>query len=130
MKTFPRGLSRFIILYLALFFVKIVLNINFNDENLASNIFGVIFLAGVLGGIVFLLLKVSGDLPAPSNYRTLKVFTSALAVLLTILAVSLLLYSMILIFALEKDFLWGLFTLVAGVIMIVYAVMSLILRSR
>jgi hypothetical protein len=115
---------------LVLFFVKIVLIINFNDENLASNIYGVIFLAGVLGGIVFLLLKVSGDLPAPSDYRKLKVFTNVLAVLLMILAIPLVLYSIVIVFTLEKDFLWGLFTLAAGVIMIVFAVMLLILRSR
>jgi len=130
MNRFFRTSSRIIAVYLALLFIKIGLSVNFNDDQLVSNIFGLVFLGAVLGGIIFLLVKVTGELPSPALNRKFRVFFPALAISLTLVGIPLLLYGIILIFVFEKDFLWAVCTLGVSTIMILFAGMSLMAFSK
>ena len=121
--------SRLILFYLVLFFIWIVLKINFN-EDLAGNIFGTVFLGGMLGGVAFLLVTVTKGLLSGTRNRRMNVFLKALAVLLFIMGLPLLGYGIAQVFVFQNEFLWGLLTFCASVIMILYAVLSLVLYRR
>lgn len=121
--------SRLILFYLVLFFVWIVLKINFN-EDLAGNIFGTVFLGGMLGGVAFLLVTVTNGLLSGTRNRRMNVFLKALAVLLFIMGLPLLGYGIAQVFVFQNEFLWGLLTFCASVIMILYAILSLVLYRR
>ena len=121
--------SRFIILYLVLFFIWIVLKINFN-EDLAGNIFGTVFLGAMLGGLAFLLITVTKGLLSDTHNRRMDVFLKALAVLLFIMGLPLLGYGIAQVFVFQNEFLWGLLTLCASVIMILYAILSLVIYRK
>jgi hypothetical protein len=117
--------SRLIAGYLVLFFVWIVLKINFN-EDLAGNIFGSVFLGAVLGGVVFLLVTVTKGLLSDTHNRRMDVFLKVLATLLFIIGLPLLGYGIVQVFVTQNDFLWGLLTLCASAIMILYAILALV----
>ena len=121
--------SRLILFYLVLFFVWIVLKINFN-EDLAGNIFGTVFLGAFLGGVAFLLVTVTKGLLSGTRNRRMNVFLKALAVLLFIMGLPLLGYGIAQVFVFQNEFLWGLLTFCASVIMILYAILSLVLYRR
>ena len=121
--------SRLILFYLVLFFIWIVLKINFN-EDLAGNIFGTVFLGAMLGGLAFLLITVTKGLLSDTHNRRMDVFLKALAVLLFIMGLPLLGYGIAQVFVFQNEFLWGLFTFCASMIMILYAILSLVLYRR
>ncbi len=121
--------SRLILFYLVLFFIWIVLKINFN-EDLAGNIFGTVFLGAFLGGVAFLLVTVTKGLLSGTRNRRMNVFLKALAVLLFIMGLPLLGYGIAQVFVFQNEFLWGLLTFCASVIMILYAILSLVLYRR
>ena len=121
--------SRLILFYLVLFFIWIVLKINFN-EDLAGNIFGTVFLGGMLGGVAVLLVTVTKGLLSGTRNRRMNVFLKALAVLLFIMGLPLLGYGIAQVFVFQNEFLWGLLTFCASVIMILYAILSLVLYRR
>ena len=129
MNSFMLTSSRLILFYLVLFFVWIVLKINFN-EDLAGNIFGTVFLGGMLGGVAFLLVTVTNGLLSGTRNRRMNVFLKALAVLLFIMGLPLLGYGIAQVFVFQNEFLWGLLTFCASVIMILYAILSLVLYRR
>lgn len=121
--------SRLILFYLVLFFIWIVLKINFN-EDLAGNIFGTVFLGGMLGGVAFLLVTVTKGLLSGTRNRRMNVFLKALSVLLFIMGLPLLGYGIAQVFVFQNEFLWGLFTFCSSMIMILYAILSLVLYRR
>ncbi|NUM82399.1 hypothetical protein HUU42_16515 [bacterium] len=95
-----------------------------------SDMFALVFLASVLGAIIFLLVKITNELPAPSANRKIRVFSNALIIVMVIIGVPLLVYGISLVFILDNDFLWGLLTLAASGLMIVFAVLTKIVFSR
>lgn len=121
--------SRLILFYLVLFFIWIVLKINFN-EDLAGNIFGTVFLGAFLGGVAFLLVTVTKGLLSGTRNRRMDVFLKALAVLLFIMGLPLLGYGIAQVFVFHNEFLWGLLTFCVSVIMILYAILSLVVYRR
>ena len=129
MNKFLHTSSRLIIIYLVLFFIWIVLKINFN-EDLAGNIFGTVFLGAVLGGVAFLLITVTKGLISDTHDRRMNVFLKALAVLLFILGLPLLGYGTVQVFVTQNEFLWGLLTFSASVIMMLFAILSLVVYRK
>lgn len=129
MNKFLHTSSRLIIIYLVLFFIWIVLKINFN-EDLAGNIFGTVFLGAVLGGVAFLLITVTKGLISDTHDRRMNVFLKALSVLLFILGLPLLGYGTVQVFVTQNEFLWGLLTFSASVIMMLFAILSLVVYRK
>ncbi len=128
LNEFLRISSKLVAMYLTLLFIKIVLNIDYTGENLVSNIFGTVFLAATMGGVIFLLFFVTKE-PSPSaSYRQMKVLSRVLAVLLIMTSVLLLLYGSSLVFLLQKDFLWGFLTIGAGLLTLLFSVLLLFSR--
>lgn len=125
MNSFILTSSRLIAAYLVLFFIWLVSKINFN-EDLAGNIFGTIFLGAVIGGVVFLLITVTKGLLSDTHDRRMDVFLKALAILLFIMGLPLLGYGIAQVFVFQNEFLWGLLTLCASAIMILYAILALV----
>ncbi|MBL7961564.1 hypothetical protein JNL27_15125 [bacterium] len=105
------------------------MKINFN-EDLAGNIFGTVFLGAVLGGVAFLLITVTKGLISDTHDRRMNVFLKALSVLLFILGLPLLGYGTVQVFVTQNEFLWGLLTFSASVIMMLFAILSLVVYRK
>lgn len=129
MNSFILTSSRLIAGYLVLFFIWIVLKINFN-EDLAGNIFGTVFLGAMLGGVVFLLITVTKGLLSDTYDRRMDVFLKMLVILLFIIGLPLLGYGIVQVFVTQNEFLWGFVTLCASLIMILFAILSLVVFRR